>query len=89
MENFIYKCSFLALPIEDKFLEKKIYEAEDKELYNQKEKDNWYDFNNDKLKLNYNQNSNSNFSKITFDYNYNFNNNINIFSNYSQNQINS
>ena len=78
----------LELPIEEQINQKKIYEAEDKELYNQQEEENWSDFNNDTLKLYYNQNSNSNLSNI-IDYNYNFDNNINIFSNYSQNQINS
>ena len=78
----------LELPIEEQINQKKIYEAEDKELYNQQEEENWSDFNNDKFKLYYNQNSNSNLSNI-IDYNYNFDNNINIFSNYSQNQINS
>ena len=91
----------LELPIEEQINQKKIYEAEDKELYNQQEEENWSDFNNDKFKLYYNQNSNSNLSNI-IDYNYNFDNNNqyysnsiffpfnnenNIFSNFSQNQI--
>ena len=84
-----------ALPIEEQVAQKKIYDAEDKELYQQQEEDNWSDINKvdnnilsnygEKIKINdTKQNSNSIFSPITFD---NINNNLEIFSNYSQTQI--
>ena len=84
-----------ALPIEEQVAQKKIYDAEDKELYQQQEEDNWSFINKvdnnilsnnaEKIKLNdINQYSNFIFSPITFE---NMNNNLGIFSNYSQEQI--
>jgi hypothetical protein len=75
-----------ALPIEEQISQKKIYEAEDKELYQQEEEDNWSDLNkndniNSKEKI---KNTNSVFSPFSFNSN---DNNIEIFSSYSQSQI--
>ena len=85
---------FQLFRLKNKLHKKKIYDAEDKELYQQQEEDNWSDINKvdnnvlsngEKIKINdINQNSNSIFSPITFD---NINNNLGIFSNYTQEQI--
>ena len=79
------------LPIEEQISQKKIYEAEDKELYQQQEEDNWSDLNrNDNLnsqdKLKIENNSNSIFSPISINNNDN-DNNFRLFSNFSQCQI--
>ena len=75
-----------ALPIEEQISQKKIYEAEDKELYQQEEEDNWSDLNkndniNSKEKI---KQTNSVFSPFSFNF---IDNNIGIFSSYSQSQI--
>jgi hypothetical protein len=74
-----------ALPIEEQISQKKIYDAEDKELYQQQEEDNWSELNkidniNSKEKII--KKSNSIFSPISFK-----DNNSVIFSTYSQSQI--
>ena len=74
-----------ALPIEEQVAQKKIYDAEDKELYQQQEEDNWSELNkidniNSKEKII--KKSNSIFSPIPFK-----DNNSVIFSTYSQSQI--
>ena len=74
-----------ALPIEEQISQKKIYDAEDKELYQQQEEDNWSELNkidniNSKEKII--KKSNSIFSPIPFK-----DNNSVIFSTYSQSQI--
>ena len=80
----------LNIPIEEQ-IEKKIYDAEDKELYNQQEEDYCFDLNkNDNLLLNFgekiilNDNNNQYYSNSIF---FPFNTENNIFSNFSQNQI--
>ena len=75
-----------ALPIEEQISQKKIYEAEDKELYQQEEEDNWSALNkndniNSKEKI---KQTNSVFSPFSFNF---IDNNIGIFSSYSQSQI--
>jgi hypothetical protein len=75
-----------ALPIEEQISQKKIYDAEDKELYQQEEEDNWSDLNkndniNSKEKI---KNTNSVFSPFSFNF---IDNNTGIFSSYSQSQI--
>ena len=81
----------LNIPIEEQIEKKKIYDAEDKELYNQQEEDYCFDLNkNDNLLLNFgekiilNDNNNQYYSNSIF---FPFNNENNIFSNFSQNQI--
>ena len=74
-----------ALPIDEQISQKKIYDAEDKELYQQQEEDNWSELNkidniNSKEKII--KKSNSIFSPISFK-----DNNSVIFSTYSQSQI--
>ena len=81
----------LNIPIEEQIEKKKIYDAEDKELYNQQEEDYCFDLNkNDNLLLNFgekiilNDNNNQYYSNSIF---FPFNTENNIFSNFSQNQI--
>jgi hypothetical protein len=81
----------LNIPIEEQIEKKKIYDAEDKELYNQQEEDYCFDLNkNDNLSLNFgekitlNDNNNQYYSNSIF---FPFNTENNIFSNFSQNQI--
>ena len=74
-----------ALPIEEQISQKKFYDAEDKELYQQQEEDNWSELNkidniNSKEKII--KKSNSIFSPFSFK-----DNNSVIFSTYSQSQI--